>query len=213
MSDLSIPAQPAGIYFGVLGNVPKDWLAGQNHLRIVMKDGYSFFKANRDTFAARFSDPTRTTVILINDPDTPFIDAITDKDYNKTVESQRNDYMQTILLVQDIVAEAKKVSDTCSVRFAGFNDVPADNIFLGDHTLIKKFYPSESYRGPLEGCMVDATKSEEAELLFERAAKTCQSLLEGQTVKVGDKEKILPPARELLTYQVPDQYRRNDIRM
>ena len=213
MTQLSIPAQPEGVYFGVLGNVPADWLAGQNHLTIAMKDGYSFFKANRNMFAERFSDPAKTTVILINNPDTPFVNAIADKDYNKTAESQRNDYMQTVLLIQDIAAEVTSGGKTSSAVLAGFNDVPTDNIFLGDDTLIKKVYPTESYRGPLEGCMVDSTKSNEAKVLFERAAKTCKALLEGQTVKVGDNEKILPPARELLSYQVPEQYRKNDIRI
>lgn len=205
-------ANAAGIYFGVLPNVSADWLAAQKNLVVMMKDGYSFFKANRGVFADRFADPDKTTTILINDPDTPFIDAIADKDYNKTVESQRNDFMQTVLLLQDIAAEVARTGVPIGASFLGYKNVATENIFLGDYEAIKKFYPTQSYRGPLEGVTIDSRKSKEAKEAFNRAAATCSALANGQTVTVSNAAKQLQPSRSLWNYDVPSQYKAIDLR-
>jgi hypothetical protein len=212
MTQLPVPSQSPGIYFGVLPNVPADWLAAQKNLTIMMKDGYSFFKANRAVLAGRFADPDKTTTILINDPDTPFIDAITDKDYNKTAESQRNDFMQTVLLLQEIAAGARKTGVTPNAAFLGYNDVATENIFIGDDEVIKKFYPTQSYRGPLEGVIIDSRQSPEARDAFNRAAATCAALTNGQNVTVNNVARQLPAARSLWDYNVPAPYRAADLR-
>ncbi len=206
-----MPAQPPGVVFCELGNIPSDWLRDQQSLTIMLKDGYTFFKANRDVFAERFADQSKTTIILINNPDTKFIEAITDKDYNKTPDSQRNDCMQTILLMQDIAKELKGAGHLCNATFAGFDDVATENIFLGDQTFFKKFYPTESYRGALEGCIVDADQGGQARLLYERARNTCLALLYGQRITAGDEVTYRPAAVDLWTYKVPENKLR-DIR-
>jgi hypothetical protein len=212
MTQLSIPAQPAGLYFGVLPNISSDWLAAQNNLVVLMKDGYSFFKANRDVFTGRFADPDKTTTILINHPDTPFIDAITDKDYHKTEESQRNDFMQTVLLIQDIAASIKQSGIEPNAGFLGYDDVATENIFLGDDEAVKKSYPTQSYRGPLEGVMIDARQSDEARAAFNRAAATCTALVNGLKVTVGNEVKQRPAARSLWNYDIPPQFKATDLR-
>lgn len=212
MTQLSIAVQPAGIYFGVLPNIAGDWLAAQKNLTVMMKDGYTFFQHNRNIFAERFSNSDKTTTILINNPDTPFIDAIAEKDLHKTSETQRSDFMQTILLLQDIFAAVAQTGIQPNAKLLGYDAVGTDNIFLGDHEVIQKFYRTPSYRGPLMGVAADAWQSNEAGVIFMAAAETCIALADGQIVTVKNEIKQRPPARDLLSYNVPQIYSEKDLR-
>ena len=132
-------------------NADPTFLLAQKELTIHMKDGYSFFRANAKLLTERFSDPTKTTNIIVVHPDSHNMMAVADMDDNKLTHTQRSDCLQAVKVLHGIrdTLQAEGQDITERVMFVGQDNVPTWNGFVGDKKAMINLYNTRPYRGKL----------------------------------------------------------------
>lgn len=149
------PALPP-LEFMESGPLPADVIEGAGTLTIFMKDGYSFFRANKELLTRRFRAGRPTRIIIVH-PDSPQMPAVANMDDGKAGaewEKQWHDCLDAIAIMQGIRQEI--LSDTNgavdikeTVQFVGHDQVPTWAGIVTDELVIRDLYRTMPYRGTL----------------------------------------------------------------
>ncbi len=166
------------VQIGYSRPVEQDFLLSARELTILLKDGYSFFRANAAVLKERFKDASKKTTIVIVHPDSPNLTAIASMDIEKAgkPDVQKNDCLQAIACLHKIMDEIltegtlSREDLESRVAFIGHDFVPTYNGFIGDDLAIINHYTTRAYRGPLVSMRV-ARQDPDHGLLYEAFRK------------------------------------------
>lgn len=143
------------------GKIDDVFILEQRHLRIFLKDGFTFFKNKYDSLKKRLSNARRATSILILHPDYEHMKAVADMDTEKKgrAEIQREDCLtaiRTLHKIRDELLRDKNVDIAQTVDFVGYRSIPTWNGFIGTTEAIIHLYPAKRYRGDLKTLRINA---------------------------------------------------------
>ena len=135
------------------GRYPRDFIASQSTLRLMLKDGCTFFKERRQELLERFKNPDLETKILLLHPDSHFMEAIAHMDDGKMNKPhlQVSDCKQAIKTLQkmrtDLLAEGIDIQNR--VQVMGYVSVPTWSGAIGSSLGYAGFFFTRPYRGNL----------------------------------------------------------------
>lgn len=139
-------------YLRWVGKIPEDFLQSQQVLRIMLKDGRSFFSGRSEELKTRFRNPAFRTRILVLDPEYKHMKAVAEMDDRK-IESakQIQDCRFAISTMQrireELLSEGIEIKDR--VAFRGYSLVPTWTGFIGESLAYVSFFFTRPHRGDL----------------------------------------------------------------
>lgn len=143
------------------GRVPSDFIRSEQDLRIMLKDGFTFFSERKAELKERFRQRGFHTKILMLHPDYPFMAAVAQMDHVKSdnVRQQLQDCRFAIDTMQQIRAELLhesqgKIDIRQTVEFLGYSLVPTWTGFIGSSTSYVSLYFTRPYRGELNTLLI-----------------------------------------------------------
>jgi hypothetical protein len=145
------------------GRVPKDFLQSELDLRIMLKDGFSFFSERKQELKERFRKKNLQTKILMLHPNYPFMPAVAQMDHVKAEEvaKQVADCRFGILTMQQIrselLSETERIDISDRVEFLGYSLVPTWTGFIGSSLAYVSMYFTRPYRGNLNTLIIRST--------------------------------------------------------
>jgi hypothetical protein len=154
-----------------LGRVPEEFLDSEVYLRIMLKDGYTFFSERKEALKKRFRQAHFHTKILILHPESPYIPAVAQMDPVKETHSDRqvNDCLLAIKTMQTIRRELmseESIDIAERVEFLGYPFVPTWNGFIGSSLSYISFFFTRPYRGELNTLVIRRTNDRGQETNF-----------------------------------------------
>ncbi|HEY6640543.1 hypothetical protein [Povalibacter sp.] len=140
------------------GRVPADFMLTEPSLRVMLKDGRSFFKEREADLKDRFRRNGFRTTILILHPDSPYMGAVARMDHVKAddVYKQVKDCHYAIEAMQKIGSELLKegVDIRKNVDFLGYPFVPTWTGFIGESLAYVSMFFTRPHRGDLNTIVI-----------------------------------------------------------
>jgi len=173
-------------------DVPDDFIERTKDLRVMFKDGYSFFDERPDAFVRRFRNQNLHTTVLIVHPESPVLGAVASMDPKKDGPrqnddpnrkedgpTQKGDCLSAVRAMKRIRDELKgeNIDIARRVDFYGYDSVPTWTGFLSDTKAYLSLYPSSPHRGELLTLEVGAGDDSAWAVFFERYSSDFQDVL------------------------------------
>jgi nucleoside 2-deoxyribosyltransferase len=149
------------IHTAWVGRDIDEYVAKQEELFVMLKDGYTFFSERSDLLFERLCDPALTTKIMILHPEYEYMGAIASMDPLKrgSPELQKNDCIRAIGTMQRMREKIQQKTGrdiSKQVTFVGYRLVPTWNGFVGRTRATIHLYPTIPYRGDLQTLEITA---------------------------------------------------------